>query len=153
MALYVSITLLATLAVLPGGHGEEAADAGVAGARLLGVIWGTTIGLALVHWYAFNIASRGVREGRRTRDDAVLGLAQLAGAAVVAVAATVPVLVFDDEHHLTGSIWAPAAIVGVVGYLTGRAAGRGRGRAVLVGGAVLAAGLGVALVKLLLAGH
>lgn len=151
MALYVSITLLATLAVLPDGHGDP--SEGIRGAPLLGVIWGTTLGLALVHWYAFTIASRGVHEGRRRRGDVELGLAQLAGAALVAVLATIPVVLFDERNHLTGSIWAPALIVGVVGYLTGRASGRGRGRSILVGGVILLIGVAVAIVKLILAGH
>lgn len=155
MALYVAITLLATLLVLPHGEnaGDGTLDGGISGPRLLGVIWGTTVGLALVHWYAFTVASAEVRGGERRRTDIQLGLAQLAGAGIVAATATVLVLVVDETDELTVAIWAPAILVGVVGYLTGRASGRSRWRSVLAGGAVLALGMAVAIAKLILGGH
>ena len=155
MALYVAITLLATLLVLPHGEdvGNQTLDGGISGPRLLGVIWGTTVGLALVHWYAFTIASAEVRGGGQRRTDVELGLAQLAGAGVVAATATLLVLVVDETDELTVAIWAPAILVGVVGYLTGRASDRSRWRSLLTGGAILALGVAVAIAKLVLGGH
>jgi hypothetical protein len=152
MALYVSLTLLATLFVLP--RGVESAggelDGGVHGLELIAVIWGTTLGLALVHWFAFTLASRGVHHDEEFRADLEHGAAQFAGAGLVALAASIPVLLSGRDMHLRLSIWVPAVVVGGVGYLTARTNGRGRGMSLVVGGVVLAIGVALAAVKLLL---
>ena len=57
MSLYVAIVLLAALMVVPdsSGHGDV---------QVLGLVWGTTIGLALAHLFAFRVSARLVSEGR-----------------------------------------------------------------------------------------
>lgn len=151
MALYVSITLLAALAALPDD--DPAGSGGVHGLALLGVIWGTTVGLALAHWFAFTVASRGVALGARRLADLELAAAQLGGAAVVALLTTIPAVLLSDDLDLEVSIWVPAAVLGVSGYFTGRAAGRSPLRSLFIGGGVLAFGALVALVKHLLTPH
>jgi hypothetical protein len=59
-ALYVSVCLLAALAPVEDGHR----------ARLLSLIWGTTIGLAAAHWFAFRLSARYVAGGRFHPHDA-----------------------------------------------------------------------------------
>jgi hypothetical protein len=152
MALYVSLTLLATLFVLPRGveSAGDGLDGGVHGLELIAVIWGTTLGLALMHWFAFTLASRGVHHDEEFRADLEHGAAQFVGAGLVALGASVPVLLSGTDMHLRLSIWVPAVIVGGVGYLTARANGRGRGMSLVVGGVVLAVGVALAAIKLLL---
>jgi hypothetical protein len=47
MALYVAISLLASLIVIPESRVEHT--------HVLGLIWGITLGLALAHWFAFRL--------------------------------------------------------------------------------------------------
>jgi hypothetical protein len=60
MALYVSICLLAALAAV-----RERADAGHV--DVLRLVWGTTLGLALAHWFAFRLSGGGPGEERPQR--------------------------------------------------------------------------------------
>jgi predicted membrane protein len=64
MALYVAVCLLAALTAVA----EEASDGHV---RAFGIIWGTTIGLALAHAFAFRVSARIVAQGRIRRLSAV----------------------------------------------------------------------------------
>ena len=61
MALYVTVCLLAALTALQN-------VVAVPG-RVLGLVWGTTIGLALAHLFAFRIAGRLVQDGRLAKGD------------------------------------------------------------------------------------
>ena len=145
MAFYVAIVVEAELIALwaadaPGGapptHGWE----------LISLIWGTTIGLAVAHLFAFQLAARGrtapthgdERHRRRFRWE--LGLAQVAGAAAVAAFCTVPVVIGEDATGLQRAIWAPEVIIAVAGYASSRTSGRGRLPSALIGlGAALLA--------------
>ena len=89
MALYVSVVLLAALVALENGATTSDTD-------MLGLIWGTTIGLALAHYFAFRVASRLVRGTTFHKRDGEIALAQLCGAAIVAAACTIPVVIFPD---------------------------------------------------------
>ncbi|HLT95304.1 MAG TPA: hypothetical protein VK070_00810, partial [Acidimicrobiia bacterium] len=53
MAFYVAVCLIAALAVV----GDEAS------VPILGIIWGSTVGLALAHLFAFRLAARVVGGG------------------------------------------------------------------------------------------
>ena len=57
MALYVSIILLGAMVTVGSSHTNR---------ELLSLIWGTTIGLTLAHFFAFRIASRLHRGRPRT---------------------------------------------------------------------------------------
>ena len=58
MVLYVSVVEIAELAALPESHFTNGVVSGPVGAGLLAIVWGTAIGLALAHWFAFRIAAR-----------------------------------------------------------------------------------------------
>ena len=109
MALYVAICLLAALTV--ASHGELAHRSTV-----LKIFWGTTLGLALAHWFAFRLSSRLVASGALRRSDAEVALAQLLCSVVVAILATLAVLVFDGEAELDAAWWVMAAFIAVIGY-------------------------------------
>jgi hypothetical protein len=145
MALYVTICLLAALTAL------ESVVA-VPG-RVFGLVWGTTIGLALAHLFAFRIAGRLVHDGRLPKGDQVVSGIQLAAAAAVAVLVSIPVLIAPAANELDWARYTCAGIIGVVGYGVARGGGQSRIRAVLFGLAVLALAIIVASLKLALAGH
>ena len=95
MVLYLSIVLLAELAALPTGHdGAGGAVRGPVGWELVAIVWGTTIGLALAHWFASRLPTQALRRGPLAGWDRLQALSELAGAAFVAAMASVPVLLF-----------------------------------------------------------
>ena len=138
MGLYVSITLLAALTVT---------DANASHLDVLAIVWGTTLGLALAHWFAFDLALRLVDpagEQRHLNRDLV---AALLAALLVGAVATVPVLVLPDDLELAGARFATAGCIGVVTYNETRTFGASRTRAFAAAGVALALGLAVAGVK------
>jgi len=153
MVLYVSVVEIAELATLPEGHFSHGRVTGPVGAGLLAIVWGTAIGLALSHWFAFRVAAPGFRGESPTRHDTRIGLVQVGAAAGVAAVSSVPVLFLPDvrAQEFIGDV--PAIIIGVIGYLIARATGRSRLPSVFYGITALALGVVVALVKSALAAH
>ncbi len=155
MVLYVSIVLLATLTALPAddeAHGTTQ-EGGVHGATLVAVVWGTALGLALAHWFAFRLAARLFGGGEGREIDGEIGLAQVGGAAVVAALCTIPIVLFDDDADVEAASVVPALIIGAAGYLIAHVAGRSRRFALLLGLISLVLGLLVATVKNVLLAH
>lgn len=143
MAFYVAVCLVAALAAIDDDH------------RLptLGIIWGTTIGLALAHLFAFRLATRLVGAGRVGRHEGKLAVAQLLGAAGVAAIATVPVLVLGEPSDVDAARLVIAGFIGYFAFEIGRNNGAGRARSTLFAGSVLVIATTVALVKNYLLGH
>lgn len=150
MALYISIVLLAAIVSLPDHFAAES-DQGLN--TLLFTIWGTTIGLALAHWFAFNVAAVGFRGGHLTRMDLQTVGAQLSGAATVALVTTIPLLLAHGDYFWDAAFIGPALVLTVAGYFVARWSGRTRMTSLIIGVLVLAAGLGIALIKGFLGGH
>lgn len=146
MALYVAICLLAALSAV-----AERADAGHV--DVLAIIWGTTIGLALAHWFAFRVSARLVAAGRFGRQDADAAAAQLSGALAVAVLATVPVVVLPASSELDVVRLLLAGFMAAVGFVVARSAGASRGRAAVYAVAILVIALVIAILKNVLSGH
>ncbi len=153
MVLYVSVVEIAELAALPEQHYANGHVEGVIDGALLAVIWGTAIGLALAHWFAFGIAAPGLRGARPTRHHLTAGLAQFGGAAFVAAVSSLPVLFLTDDAALETIGEIPAGIIGVIAYFVARATGRKRLPSIIYGITALALGVVVALVKYQLGGH
>ena len=152
MVLYLAVVLLAALTVLPADHGTTS-DTETYGPSVLMVVWGTTVGLALAHWFAFRLATSALGGGRPSRHDVSLGVAQLLGACLVAAVSSVVIVIAPPGLEVRAAVFVPAAFIGVAGYGVSRAAGRSSTRSVVVGAAVLLAGLGVAGVKAALSAH
>src|SRR4029450_12550429 len=91
MALYVAICLLAAFAALPETDAH---------ARVIGIIWGVTVGIGLAHWFAFRVSARMVGAGSVRPHDVESAGAQLAGAAGVALLASIPVVLFPASVEL-----------------------------------------------------
>jgi hypothetical protein len=153
MVLYVSVVEIAELAAVPESHLSGGRVTGPVGGQLLAIVWGTAVGLALAHWFAFRIAAAAFRGERPTRLDTAIGLAQVGAAALVAAVSSIPVLVLSDvrAQELIGDV--PAAVIGIVGYLVARSADRSRLASAFYGLTALAVGVLVALVKSALAAH
>ena len=153
MVLYVSVVEIAELAALPEDHFVHGRVTGPVGNQLLAILWGTAIGLALAHWFAFGIAAPAFRGEHIGAERFRVGLAQVGGAAFVAAVSSVPVLLLNDvrAQEFTGDV--PAAVIGVVAYLIARSTGRQRGASLVYGVTALALGVLVALVKTTLAAH
>lgn len=154
MVLYVSVVEIAELAALPEEHFTRGRTTGPVGAALLAVIWGTAVGLALAHWFAFRVAGRAFRGDKVTNLDTRIGLAQVGGALLVAVVSSIPVLFLDDVQAQEFTGFVPALLIGVLGYLVARRAGASsQVAAVFYGVTALALGVLVAVVKMALAAH
>jgi hypothetical protein len=153
MVLYVSVVEIAELAALPEGHFGNGRVTGPVNAQLLAIVWGTAIGLAIAHWFAFRVAAPGFRGDSPTRRDTWIGLVQLGGAAFVAAMSSLPVLFFSDVRAQETIGDVPAVIIGMIGYLVARASGKSRVPSAFYGLTVLALGVVVALVKSVLAAH
>ena len=153
MVLYVSVVEIAELAAIPEEHFAHGRVTGPVGGALLAIVWGTAVGLAIAHWFAFRVAAPAFRGESPTRLDAQIGLVQLAGAMLVAAVSSLPVLLLNDvrAQETTGDV--PAVIIGVIGYFIARASGRGQLPSVFYGITALALGVAVALVKVKLAAH
>jgi hypothetical protein len=122
MALYVAICLLAALTALP----ESAAHT-----KITPLIWGVTVGLAVVHWFAFRVSARLVASGRLRPHDVELAGPQLVGAVGVALLATVPVVLLPESAELEGVALSLATFIALVGYAVPRGGGAARARALL----------------------
>jgi hypothetical protein len=153
MVLYVSVVEIAELAAIPEEHLAGGHVTGAVGGQLLAIVWGTAVGLAIAHWFAFRLAAPAFRGERPTRLDTYIGLAQVAGAMFVAAVSSIPVLLFSDvrAQETTGDV--PALLIGIVAYLLARYTGRSRVAAVFYGVTALALGVLVALVKVRIAAH
>jgi hypothetical protein len=153
MVLYVSVVEIAELAAIPEQHFASGRVTGPVGAQLLELVWGTAVGLAIAHWFAFRVAAPAFRGERPTREDHYIGLAQLCGAIFVAVVSSLPVLFLSDVRAQETTSGVPAVLIGIIGYLVARFTGRSRLAAVFYGVTALAVGVLVALVKASLAAH
>lgn len=145
MALYVAICLLAELAALD----DDELHHGV----VFVLVWGTTIGLALAHLFAFLIAGRfaeGKRIGPQIR---AIALAQMGGAASVAVTVSAVLVLVPTSAELDAARYDLATVIGVIGYLVARHAAIRPLRALLFAITVVIVGLGVATLKQRLGGH
>jgi hypothetical protein len=153
MVLYVSVVEIAELAALPESRSSHGAVTGPAGAELLAIVWGTALGLALVHWFAFGVAAHGFRGDRPTGHDVRIGLVQVGAAIMVAAVSSLPVLFLSraNARDTTGDV--PAVIIGALAYVLARVAGNSRVASAFLGITALALGVVVALVKSKLAAH
>lgn len=145
MALYVAISLLAALIAIPDGAVEHV--------HPVSLVWGTTVGLAIAHWFAFRLSALLVASGAVRRHDAETAGAQIAGAAVVGALATVPLVVVPESAELQAVRLVLALFVAVVGYAVARVGGAARLRAVVYATSVAAVAVLVAVAKNELAGH
>jgi len=150
MALYVSITLLAALTVSDSPHGSDFLDVLTVdhGSDLdaLTIVWGTTVGLAIAHWFAFGLAEELVHATSRRAVSLDLA-AQVIGAFAVATVATLAVVVFPNDLELPAARFGAAGCVGIIAFVQIRTSGGTWVRAIGVALIALLLAAGVATVK------
>ena len=151
MMLYVSIVLLTEFASIPSDH--NGGVHGPTGWTYIEIIWGTTIGLALAHYFAFTIATHGLSQGRLTGEDRTEALAEIGGAALVAVIASIPVIFLPPARQQEVVPFVLALLVGTIAFGVERSHGHSRKTALIYGVIALVIGLLVVGVKEAVAYH
>ncbi len=138
MALYTSITLLGALTVT--GRQQS-------GVNVFAIVWGTTVGLSLAHWFAFSFAVRLVDPtSEKAKLDRHLAVV-VSAAAAVAVLASIPVIVLPEDLDRPAARFAAAACIGVASFAQSRSFGASTGRAARIAVVALVLGLVVAGLK------
>jgi hypothetical protein len=145
MALYVAICLLAALTAVSDDHTSEL--------KVFEIVWGTTLGLSLAHWFAFNVSSRLVSVGQVREREREVVVAQIGGAAAVAIVATIPVVLLPTSVEFDVVRFVLAGVIGIVGYEVARTSGADRMRSFGYALAVLFVANLVVVIKNFLLGH
>jgi hypothetical protein len=143
MGLYITISLLAVLSAKPPGGGNSA---------VLTLVWGTTLGLTLAHWLAFQLTARLLAGRTLPSHDRMTMLGQAVAALVVAGLASVPLLL----HANAGPALSRGVLAGLIGLFAFGAArhhGGSFGRASAYALVVVTIAIAVAIGKYLLTGH
>lgn len=143
MGLYITISLLAVLSTKTDGGGTAA---------VLGLIWGTTLGLILAHWVAFQLTARLFAGSQLPSHDRIAMVGQAVAALGVACMASVPLLLHADAGPAL-SRGILAGLIGLFAFGAARRHGGSGGRATAYALIVVAIALSVAIGKYLLTGH
>ena len=130
MALYLAVVLLAELSAWPVDVGDSAI--------VVSAIWGTALGLAIAHWFAFSASTRLLSGGREDRVDRLAAAGQLGAALVIATLVSVPFAFGSGEAAFAAAGGILAVLIGIVGVRIARAGGASLVRTVVFAGIVLA---------------
>jgi hypothetical protein len=117
------------------------------------ITWGTTIGLAVAHWFAFRVSARLVAAGELGRHEVHTAAAQLVGALAVALLVTVPVVLLPATAELDVVRLVLAGFVAAIGYAVARNSGASMRRSAIYAASILVIALAIAVLKNVLSGH
>jgi len=134
---------IALLAVLVWGH-EHAEDSQL---DLLAIVWGTTLGLALTHWFALILSVRLVADPNFSVKASEMLIAQTLMAVLVASVASVVVLVLSPAYERLGARVTAALFLGALVGVESRAGGASMRRTIAFVVVALTIGLTIAIVK------
>lgn len=140
MGFYVAVTLVAVLST-----GNE--KAGRDQIQVLLLVWGTTVGLAIAHWFAMILSARVVSDPHLHHTPGEMLYSQLVMAVGIAATSTLVVLIVPNKFdRLSARLTAALFIAGLVGFET-RAGGGSHRRALLYGLSALSIGFAIASLK------
>jgi hypothetical protein len=140
---YGCVTLFAALAV-----GDDAAPP--PSSELVALVWVSTVGLALAHWFAATVAIQLVRDEHTEHSTVDFLTAHLLVPTVTATATSVVVLVApDDVRMLAGRLSASLLLALLVGGEV-RRGGASPARTVRLGALAFGCAAGIAILKRLL---
>lgn len=140
MGFYLCIALFAALM----GGNDHAPHSEL---DVLSVVWGTTIGLALAHWFAIVVSSKLVRDPDLHHTPAEVLTSQMGMGVAIGAVATAVVAVLPDDLERLGARLTAALGIAVIVQMESLAGGATRSRAVGLGVLALVVGLAIATVK------
>lgn len=129
MALYLAIVLLAELSAWPVDVGDAAI--------IVSAVWGTALGLAIAHWFAFSVSTRILWGGHENRTDRLATAGQLAAALVIATLASIPFAFGTGESAFTAASAILTVLIGIAGIRVARAGGASVVKTAVFAGAIL----------------
>jgi hypothetical protein len=140
MGFYLAIALLAALTAGNDHTAHTQLD-------VLKVVWGTTVGLGLAHWFAITVSARLVRDPDMHHTPLELLYSQMAMGTLLAVVATLIVIILPDDFERLGVRLAAALSIGVIVEIESRAGGSTVRTAVLRGALALVVAFIIATIK------
>lgn len=140
MAFTVCIALLAALTYGDDHDPHSKLD-------VLVIVWGTTIGLALTHWFALELSIRLIDDPTYAYKPLDLLVAHLAMAFLVALVASVTVLALSDDFDRLGARVTAATFLGALVAVESRAGGSTWRRSAVLTVVALGIGVTIATVK------
>jgi hypothetical protein len=140
MAFTVCIALLAALTAGSDHEPHSRSD-------VLLIVWGTTLGLALTHWFALTLAVRLVDDPNSAYSPVEMLGAQVLMALLVAAVASLVVLVLSSDFDRLGARITAAVFLGVLVGAESRAGGKSNLRAIGYGVGALAVAMTIATLK------
>ncbi len=140
MGFYVSIALLAALTTGNDHQAHSQLD-------VLGVVWGTTIGLALAHWFAIVVSARLVRDPDLHHTPMEVLASQMGMGVAIAIASTTAVLILPEDLERLGARVTAALFIAVIVQVESIAGGSTLRRAVSLGVLALVVALTIATFK------
>ncbi|HYN34041.1 MAG TPA: hypothetical protein VES40_15560 [Ilumatobacteraceae bacterium] len=145
MGITVCIVLLAALTAGSDSDPHSRLD-------VLAIVWATTFALALTHWFAVSLSMTLVNDPsvRYTRFE--LLVAQLGIAVIVAIAASIVVVLVSRTYDRFGARMTAAVCLGVLVGTEARGGGRSVKQAVAYAAVALVIAASIAYVKLIVSG-
>jgi hypothetical protein len=140
MAFTVCIALLAALSAGSDHQPHSRSD-------VLVIVWGTTLGLALTHWFALTLSVRLVDDPTFTYSPIEMLGAQVLMALLVAIVASSVVLVLSADFDRLGARMTAAVFLGGLVGAESRAGGTPAPRAAAYGVGALAVAITIATLK------
>lgn len=140
MGFYLSIALLAALTAGNDHTPHEQLD-------VLKIVWGTTIGLGLAHWFAITVSVRLIDDPDLHHTPLEMLYSQMAMGVLLAGVASVIVVLLPDDLERLGARLSAAVFIGVIVEIESRAGGSTLRRAVLNGVLALLVAFVIATIK------
>lgn len=140
VAVTVCIALIAALTVGNDHASHSQSD-------VLLIVWGTTFGLALTHWFASTLAVRLVHDPNFRYSPFEMLRAQVLMAVSIAVVASVVVLVLSSRFDRLGARVTAAVFLSLLVGVESRGGGASGVRSILYGLGALAVGMAIATLK------
>ncbi len=140
MGFYLCLALLAALSAGSDGAPHTRLD-------VLKIVWATTVGLALAHWFAVSLSARLVHDPDLHHTSGEIFGAQTVMAVMVALVATGAVLVSPIDLERLAARATAALFIGVLVGVESRAGAASARRSLMNGLLALAGGLLIAITK------
>lgn len=141
MAFYLGLTLLVALNVTRDEAPPPLPE-------LLLIIWGTTVGLAVAHWFALTLAAHVVRDTTMHHTPGEMFTGQVIMAVALGLVASAAVLLSPTRVQVPAARIAVALFIGGLVTVEVRSNGSAFPRALGVGAAALSVAMALAMAKL-----